>query len=148
MLLLLLFSLGTRLCRLLLCFRLVVGLLLLLVFYVVHAHACQLVLDRHDRVAQEHSTLCGLHDCKEVLCCLRTEARAVAAVADRLCDAIGTAVNLCEDGGEKCRAGRTEFAVFRLVVLCTVDAEGLADVLLLLRDVVLQLGRLAFRQEA
>ena len=146
-LLLLLFFLCARLCRLFLRLCLVADLLILLVLRVVNAHARQLVLDRHDRVAQEHAAR-ALHDREEVLRRLRAEARAVAAVADRLCDAVGAAVDLREDRGEERRAGGAELATLRAVVLAAVYAEGLADVLLLLRDVVLEFGRFALREEA
>lgn len=146
-LLLLLFFLCARLCRLFLRLCLVADLLILLVLRVVDAHARQLVLDRHDRVAQEHAAR-ALHDREEVLRRLRPEARAVAAVADRLCDAVGAAVDLREDRGEERRAGGAELAALRAVVLAAVYAEGLADVLLLLRDVVLEFGRFALREEA
>ena len=106
------------------------------------------MLDRHDRVAQEHATLCALHDREELLRRLRTKARAVAAVTDRLCDAVGAAVDLREDGREERCAGGAELAVLRAVVLPAVDAEGLTDILLLLRDVVLEFGRFALREEA
>jgi len=106
------------------------------------------VLDRHDRVAQEHAALRALHDGEEVLCRLCTEARAVTAVADRLRNAVGAAVDLREDGREERRAGRAELAALRAVVLAAVYAEGLADVLLLLRNVVLEFGRFALREEA
>ena len=106
------------------------------------------MLDRHDRVAQEHAALCLVHDGEEVLRRLRAEAGAVAAVADRLCDAVGAAVDLRKDGGEERRAGGAELAVLRAVMLPAVDPEGLADVLLLLRDVVLQFGWFALREEA
>ena len=134
--------------RLFLRLCLVADLLILLVLRVVDAHARQLVLDRHDRVAQEHAALRALHDREEVLRCLRTEARAVAAIADRLCDAVGAAVDLREDRGEERRAGGAELAALRAVVLAAVYTEGLADVLLLLRDVVLEFGRFALREEA
>ena len=142
------FFLCARLCRLLLCLCLVADLFFLLVFGVVDPHACQLVLDRHDRVAQEHATLCALHDREELLRRLRTKARAVAAVTDRLCDAVGAAVDLRKDGGEQCRAGGAELAALWAVVLAAIDTEGLADVLFLLRDVVLEFGRFALREEA
>ena len=147
-LLLLLFFLCARLCRLFLRLCLVADLLVLLVLRVVNAHARELVLDRHDRVAQEHAALRALHDREEVLRCLRTEARAVAAVADRLCDAVGAAVDLREDRGEERRAGGAQLAALRAVVFAAVYAEGLADVLLLLRDVILEFGRFALREEA
>ena len=142
------FFLCARLCRLLLCLYLVADLLFLLVFGVVNPHACQLVLDRHDRVAQEHAALRAVHDGEEFLCRLCAEARTVAAVADRLRDAIGAAVDLRKDGGEQCRAGGAELAALWAVVLAAIDTEGLADVLFLLRDVVLQFGGLALREEA
>ena len=146
-LLLLFFALGALLCRLLLRLYLIRCLLLLLILRVVHTHARELVLDRHDGVAQEHSALRGLHDREEILRRLRTEARTVAAVTDRLRDAVGAAIHFRKHGREQCRAGGAELAVLRLVMLRAVDGEGLADVLLLLRDVILQLGRLALRQE-
>ena len=146
-LLLLLFFLCARLCRLFLRLCLVADLLILLVLRVVDAHARQLVLDRHDRVAQEHAAR-ALHDREEVLRRLCPETRAVAAVADRLCDAVGATVDLREDCGEERRAGGAELAALRAVVLAAVYAEGLADVLLLLRDVVLEFGRFALREEA
>ena len=143
-----LFFLCACLCRLFLCLRPVTDLLFLLVLGVVNAHARQLVLDRHDRVAQEHTALRAVHDRKEVLRRLCTEARALAAIADRLGDAVGTAVDLRKDGGEECRAGGAELAFFWTVVLFAVYAEGLTDVLLFLRNVVLQFGWLALRKEA
>ena len=146
-LLLLFLVLGARLCRLLLCLCLIRRLLLLLILRVVHAHARELVLDRHDGVAQEHPALRGLHDREEILRRLRTEARTVAAVTDRLRDAVGAAIHFRKHGREQCRAGGAELAVLRLVMLRAVDGEGLANVLLLLRDVILQLGRLALRQK-
>ena len=146
LLLLFLFFLCVRLCRLLLC--LVADLLFLLVLGVVNTHARKLVLDRHDRVAQEHTALRAVHDGKEVLRRLCTEARALAAVADRFRDAVGAAVDLCKDGGEQCRAGRAELAALRTVVLSAVYAEGLADVFLFLRNVILKFGRLTLREEA
>ena len=147
-LLLLLFFFRARLRRLFLRLCPVADLLVLLVLRVVNAHARELVLDRHDRVAQEHTALRALHDGEEVLRRLRSEARAVAAVADRLCDAVGAAIHLREDGREECGAGRAELALLRAVVLFAVYAEGLADILLFLRDVVLQFGRFALREEA
>ena len=146
-LLLLFLVLGARLCRLLLRLCLIRRLLLLLILRVVHAHACELVLDCHDGVAQEHPALRGLHDREEILRRFRTEARTVAAVTDRLRDAVGAAIHFRKHGREQCRAGGAELAVLRLVMLRAVDGEGLADVLLLLRDIILQLGRLALRQE-
>ena len=146
-LLLLFFALGALLCRLLLRLCLIRRLLLLLILRVVHAHARELVLDRHDGVAQEHPALRGLHDREEILRRLRTEARTVAAVTDRLRDAVGAAIHFRKHGREQCRAGGAELAVLRLVMLRAVDGEGLANVLLLLRDIILQLGRLALRQE-
>ena len=146
-LLLLFFALGALLCRLLLRLCLIRRLLLLLILCVVHAHARELVLDRHDGVAQEHPALRGLHDREEILRRLRTEARTVAAVADRLRDAVGAAIHFRKHGREQCRAGGAELAVLRLVMLRAVDGEGLADVLLFLRDIILQLGRLALRQK-
>ena len=146
-LLLLFLVLGARLCRLLLRLCLIRRLLLLLILRVVHAHARELVLDRHDGVAQEHPALRGLHDREEILRRLRTEARTVAAVTDRLRDAVGAAIHFRKHGREQCRAGGAELAVLRLVMLRAVDGKGLANVLFLLRDVILQLGRLALRQE-
>ena len=146
-LLLLFFALGARLCRLLLRLCLIRRLLLLLILRVVHAHARELVLDRHDGVAQEHPALRGLHDREEILRRLRTEARTVAAVTDRLRDAVGAAIHFRKHGREQCRAGGAELAVLRLVMLRAVDGKGLANVLFLLRNVILQLGRLALRQE-
>ena len=148
MLFLLFFFLRACLGRFFPCLYLVAGLFLLLLLCVVHAHACDLVADRHDGVAQEHAALGAAHDGEEVLRCLCPEARAVAAVADRLRDAVGAAVDLREDGSEECGAGGAELAVFGIVMLPAIDAEGLADVLLLLRDVVLELGRLTLREEA
>ena len=147
-LLLFLFALGARLCRLFLRLCLVADLFFLLVLCVVNAHARQLVLDRHDRVAQEHSALRAVHDREELLRRLRTEARAVAAVTDGFRDAVGAAIHLGKDGRKESRAGGAELALLRAVVLLAVYAEGLADVLFLLRDVVLDLGRFALRQEA
>ena len=144
----LLFFLCACLCSLLLCLYLVADLLLLLVLRVVNAHTRQLVLDCHDRVSQEHAALRAVHDGEEVLRRLCPEAWAVAAIADRLRDAIGTAIDLRKDGCEKRRAGGAELAALRTVVLIAVYAEGFADVLLLLRNVVLEFGRLALRQEA
>ena len=106
------------------------------------------MLDRHDRVAQKHTALRAVHDGKELLRCLRAETRALTAIADRLGDAVGTAVDLRKDGGEECRAGGAEFAFLWAVVLFAVYAEGLTDVLLFLRNVVLQFGWLALRKEA
>ena len=106
------------------------------------------MLDRHDRVAQEHAALRLIHDGEEFLRCLRTKAGAVAAVTDRLGDAVGAAVDLCEDGGEERRAGGAKLAVLRIMVLPAVDPKGLADVFLFLRDVVLQFGWFALREEA
>ena len=146
-LLLLFFALGALLCRLLLRLCLIRRLLLLLILRVVHAHARELVLDRHDGVAQEHPALRGLHDREEILRRLRTEARTVAAVTDRLRDAVGAAIHFRKHGREQCRAGGAELAVLRLVMLRAVDGEGLANVLFLLRNVILQLGRLALRQK-
>ena len=148
LLLLLLFFLGARLRRLFLRLCLVADLLVLLILRIVDAHACQLVLDCHDRVAQEHAALRTPHDGEELLRRLCTEARAVTAVADRLRNAVGAAVDLREDGREERRAGRAELAALRAVVLAAVYAEGLADVLLLLRNVVLEFGRFALREEA
>ena len=145
---LLLFFLCACLCGFLLCLCLVADLLFLLVLGVVNAHARQLVLDCHDRVAQEHTALRAVHDGKELLRCLRTETRAVAAVTDRFRDAVGAAVDLCKDGGEQCRAGGAELAALRTVVLPAVYAEGLTDVFLFLRNVVLEFGRLTLREEA
>ena len=147
-LLLLLFFLRACLRRLLLCLYLVTDLFLLLVLRIVDAHARQLVLDRHDRVAQEHAALRAVHDGEEVLCRLRAEARAVAAITDRLRDAVGTSIDFREDGGEKCRAGGAEFAALRIVMLTAVNAEGLADVLLLLRNVVLEFRWFTLWEEA
>ena len=147
-LLLLLFFLCARLCRLFLRLCLVADLLILLVLRIVDAHARQLVLDRHDRVAQEHAALRALHNREEVLRRLRAEARTVAAVTDRFRDAVRAAVDLREDRSEERRAGGAEFAALRAVVLAAVYAEGLADVLLLLRDVVLEFGWFALREEA
>lgn len=146
-LLLLFLVLGARLCRLLLRLCLIRRLLLLLILRVVHAHARELVLDRHDGVAQEHPALRGLHDREEILRRLRTETRTVAAVTDRLRDAVGAAIHFRKHGREQCRAGGAELAVLRLVMLRAVDGEGLANVLFLLRNVILQLGRLALRQK-
>ena len=147
-LLLLLFFLRACLRRLLLCLYLVTDLFLLLVLRIVDAHARQLMLDRHDRVAQEHAALRAVHDREEFLCRLRAEARTLAAVADWLRDAVGAAVDLRKDGGEQCRAGGAELAALWAVVLAAIDTEGLADVLFLLRDVVLEFGRFALREEA
>ena len=91
------------------------------------------MLDRHDRVAQEHAALCLVHDGEEVLRRLRAEAGAVAAVADRLCDAVGAAVDFRKDGCEQRRAARAELAAVLLVMLAAVYTESLADVLLFLR---------------
>ena len=146
-LLLLFFALGALLCRLLLCLCLIRRLLLLLILRVVHAHACELVLDRHDGVAQEHPALRGLHDREEILRRLRTETRTVTAVADWLRDAVGAAIHFRKHGREQCRAGGAELAVLRLVMFRAVDGEGLANVLFLFRNVILQLGRLALRQK-
>ena len=106
------------------------------------------MLDRHDRVAQEHAALRRVHDREEFLRCLRAEARAVAAVADRLCDAVGTAIHFRKDGCKEGGAGGAQLSFLWAVVLLAVDTEGLADVLLFLRNVVLEFGRFALRQEA
>lgn len=142
------FVLCACLCRLFLRLCLVADLLVLLVLCVVHTHACEFVLDRHDRVAQEHAALCSTHDGEELLRRLCAEARTVAAIADRLRDTVGAAVDLCKDGGEQRRAGRAELARLRAVMFLAVDAEGLADVLFFLRDVVFEFGWLALREEA
>lgn len=127
---------------------LVVDLFLLLMFGVVDAHACELVLDGHDGMAQEHSALRALHDGQEFLRRLRAETRAVAAVADRLCNAVGAAVDFRKDGCEQRRAARAELVALLLMMFAAVYTESLADVLLFLRDVVLDLGRFALRKEA
>ena len=126
---------------------LVVDLFLLLMFGVVDAHARELVLDRHDRVAQQHALLVRRHDLAEFDVLALREARVFAAVADRLCDAVGAAVDLRKDGREQRRAARAELAAVLLMMFAAVYTESLADVLLFLRDVVLDLGRFALREE-
>ena len=126
----------------------VVHFLLLLVLGVVHAHAGQLVLESHDGMAQEHAGAGGVHDLQEVMGLLGAKAGPVAAVADGLGDAIGAAVHLGHDRGEKGCALGAELVAFCVVMLVAINAEGLADIGLFLRDVVLYLGGLALRQEA
>ena len=143
-----LFFLCACFCGLLSRFQLFAGFFVPLVFRVVHAHAGDLVPDRHDGVAQEHAALGAVHNGEEFLRRLRAETRTVAAVADRLCDAVGTTIHLCKDGGEERGAARAELPVPAAVMIFAVDAEGLADVLLLLRDVVFKFWRFALREEA
>lgn len=135
-------------CCLFACLYLVVKFFLLLMLGIVDTHARELVLDGHNGMAQEHSALRALHDGQELLRCLRAETRAVAAVADRLCNAVGAAVDFRKDGCEQRRAARAELAAVLLVMLAAVNAEGFADVFLFLRDVVLNFGRFALREEA
>ena len=126
----------------------VVHFLLLLVLGVVHAHAGQLVLEGHDGMAQEHAGAGGVHDLQEVMGLFGAEAGTVAAVTDGLGDAVGAAVHLGHDRGQKGRALGAQLVVGGVVVLVAINAEGLADVGFLLRDVVLYFGGLALRQEA
>ena len=73
--------------------------------------AGEFVFKGHHGVAQEHALLRGAHDVQEVSGLMRAEAlnRTVAAVADRFCDAVRTAVHPRHDRGQKSRAFRAEF---------------------------------------
>ena len=144
----LLFFLCAFFCSLFLSLYTIAGLFLLLLLRIVDAHACDLVLNCHDGVAQEHAALRALHDREEFLRCFRAETRTVAAVTDGLRDSIGAAIHLRKDGCEECRTGGAQFPFFRTVVFLAVNAEGLADVFFFLRDVVLEFGWLALREEA
>ena len=126
----------------------VVYLFLLLVLGVVNTHAGQLVLEGHDGMAQEHAGAGGVHDGQEVVGLLGAEAGTVATVADGFGDAVGAAVHLGHDRGQQGRALGAQLVAGGVVVLVAIDAEGLADIGLFLRDVVLYLGGLALRQEA
>ena len=86
---------------------------------------------------------------QELLRLLGAEAlhRAVTAVADRLRDAIGAAVHLRHDRGQKGLALRAEFIARCLVMAVAVDAESLSDGGLFFRHVVLYFYRFPFRQE-
>lgn len=129
------------------CLDLAVELFLLLVLRILDAHAHELVFECHDGVAQEHARRHAVHEGKEILGLLRTEAWAVTAVADRLRDAVRTAIHLRHDGCEECRALRAELVAGRAVMLVAVHAERLSDVRFFLRNVVLDLYRLSFRQK-
>ena len=115
---------------------------------IVDAHARELMLDRHDGVAEQHAALRSLHDREELPRRLWPETRTVAAVADRLRDAVRTAVDFGKDGREERRTVRAELVAALFVMFAAVYAEGFADVFLFLRDVVLNFGRFALREEA
>ena len=119
----------------------------LLIFGIVNTHAGQLVFDGHDGMTQEHALARRVHDLEELLRLLRAEARALAADADRLRDAVRAAVHLRHDRRQECRALRAELVARRAVMAVAVDAERLADIRLLLRDIILDLYRFLLRQE-
>ena len=106
------------------------------------------MLDRHDRVAQQHALLVRRHDLAEFDVLTLREAWAFAAVADRLRDAVGTAVHLHQHGGKERRALGAQLVALRAVLLVTVDAERLLDVRLFLWNIVLDFRLLLLGQES
>ena len=87
----------------------VIDFLLVLVLRVIYPHAHQLMLDGHDRMAQEHAPLGGTHDFHEVPGLLCAETGTITAVADRFRDAVRAAVHFCHDSGQQCRTLGAEF---------------------------------------
>ena len=128
---------------------LVADFLFLLELSVIHAHASQFMLDGHHRVGQEHALLGAVHNGHEFLCLFGAKAHsgAVTAVADGFCDAVRTAVHLGHYRGQQGCALGAELVVFGVMVFVAVEAEGLFDVFLFLRNIVFNFYRLALGQK-
>ena len=128
---------------------LVADFLFLLELGVINAHAGEFVLDSHHRMGKEHALLGAVHDGHEFLCLLGAKAHnsPVAAVADGLGDAVGTAVHLSHYRSQKCCALGAELVVFGVMMFVAVEAEGFFDVFFFLRNIVFDFYRLALGQK-
>ena len=96
-------------------------------------------------MAQQHTGLAGGHDLAELLVGRIAKAGHFAAVADRLRDAVRTAVHFRHDRCQQSCAFRTEFVAGRVMMAVAVYAEGFADRGLFLRNIILYFRLLSFR---
>ena len=102
------------------------------------------MLDGQNRMAQQHAGLAGGHDLAELLVGRIAKAGHFAAVADRLRDAVRTAVHFRHDRCQQSCAFRTEFVAGRVMMAVAVYAEGFADRGLFLRNIILYFRLLSF----